>query len=119
MAKIQHLQFNWQKKLAKNGYSSGFSSFIARNFNIKSVVPEFFIPRANDNELDEVNDKQTTCINDGQFIKTCSNKLLKKLIPDIDFTPLDEGIRQTCLWYKNNKLVTKHINNSSSTVSYI
>ena len=95
------------------------AKLIARNFNIKSVVPEFFIPRANDNELDEVNDKQTTCINDGQFIKTCSNKLLKKLIPDIDFTPLDEGIRQTCLWYKNNKLVTKHINNSPSTVSYI
>lgn len=77
------------------------AKLIAKNFNIRSVVPEIVIPKTYTDQ-----NSRNKYLNDGQQIKTCSNYLLKKLLPDIDFLPLQEGIRQTCYWYKNNK--TKH-----------
>lgn len=60
------------------------ANLIAENFDIPHVVPEEIHP----------------CNDDGQQTKTCSNKLLKTILPDFKFTPLKAGIRQTCTWYK-------------------
>jgi GDP-L-fucose synthase len=60
------------------------ASLIAENFGIPNVVPEDFNP----------------CVDDGQQTKTCSNTLLKTIMPGFTFTPLKDGIRQTCTWYK-------------------
>lgn len=68
------------------------ANLIAENFNIPYVIPEEINP----------------CNNDGQQSKTCSNKLLKSILPNFTFTPLKDGIRQTCNWYK---VVYNHINN--------
>ncbi len=38
---------------------------------------------------------------DGQFRKDCSNEKLKKLMPELKFTPLEEGIKKTYEFYKN------------------
>ena len=43
-----------------------------------------------------------TTKSDGQFRKpTCNNKL-RSLIPDFNFTPLEEGIQFTVDWFKEN-----------------
>ena len=68
------------------------ATYIANNFNIDTVVPERCIKN---------NDRD----NDGQQVKTCSNKLLRSIIPDMKFTPLHAGIRQTCDWYKKHKIL--------------
>ena len=39
---------------------------------------------------------------DGQFKKTASNAKLRKLRPDYEFVSLDEGIRKTVAWFKEN-----------------
>ena len=64
------------------------AKYIANNFKIKNVVPQETI---------------STSTTDGQKSKNCCNNLLKSFIKDISFTPLHEGIRQTCLWYKEHK----------------
>jgi len=39
---------------------------------------------------------------DGQFKKTASNQKLKKLYPDVSFTPIKEGIKKSCQWFLDN-----------------
>ncbi|XP_059614610.1 probable GDP-L-fucose synthase [Phlebotomus argentipes] len=39
---------------------------------------------------------------DGQFKKTASNKKLRSLVPDFQFTPFHEAIRTSVTWYKEN-----------------
>lgn len=39
---------------------------------------------------------------DGQFKKTASNAKLRSLLPDYKFTPIEEGLAQTCKWFKEN-----------------
>jgi GDP-L-fucose synthase len=39
---------------------------------------------------------------DGQFKKTASNKKLRDLWPDFEFTPLREGIQETADWFMAN-----------------
>lgn len=39
---------------------------------------------------------------DGQFKKTASNAKLRKYLPDFQFTPFDQAIRETVDWYKAN-----------------
>ena len=43
-----------------------------------------------------------TSKSDGQYKKTASNAKLKTLIPDFEFTPIEEGIRKTVEWFKQN-----------------
>ncbi len=43
-----------------------------------------------------------TSKSDGQYKKTASNAKLKTLIPDFKFTPIEEGIRKTVEWFKQN-----------------
>tara|TARA_R110000782_G_scaffold137419_6_gene229911 strand:- start:206 stop:1111 length:906 start_codon:yes stop_codon:yes gene_type:complete len=43
-----------------------------------------------------------TGYSDGQFRKPTCNKKLQSLIPDYEFTPLEEGIRFTVDWFKEN-----------------
>ena len=39
---------------------------------------------------------------DGQFKKTASNKKLKSLYPDFQFTPFKEAIKKTVEWFEQN-----------------
>ena len=39
---------------------------------------------------------------DGQFKKTASNRKLRALLPDFEFTSFEEGIRQTVEWFVAN-----------------
>lgn len=39
---------------------------------------------------------------DGQYKKTASNEKLKGLYSDFKFTPIKEGIHETCQWYRDN-----------------
>jgi GDP-L-fucose synthase len=39
---------------------------------------------------------------DGQFKKTASNKKLRQLYPEFQFTPIEEGIQRACDWFSSN-----------------
>ncbi|XP_065345746.1 GDP-L-fucose synthase [Cloeon dipterum] len=39
---------------------------------------------------------------DGQFKKTASNAKLRSLLPDFQFTPLEQAIKETAHWYSHN-----------------
>lgn len=39
---------------------------------------------------------------DGQFNKNASNKIFRNLLPDFNFTPLEQGIKETYAFYKQN-----------------
>lgn len=39
---------------------------------------------------------------DGQFKKTASNAKLRSLRPDYNFTTIEDGLRETCKWFKEN-----------------
>uniref|UniRef100_H2YDP0 GDP-L-fucose synthase n=1 Tax=Ciona savignyi TaxID=51511 RepID=H2YDP0_CIOSA len=39
---------------------------------------------------------------DGQFKKTASNAKLRKYLPDFQFTPMEQAIRETCEWFTAN-----------------
>jgi len=39
---------------------------------------------------------------DGQFKKTAANHKLRKYLPDYQFTPIAEGIKQSCKWFLDN-----------------
>lgn len=39
---------------------------------------------------------------DGQYKKTASNSKLRKYLPDFEFTPFKQAIRETVMWYKEN-----------------
>ena len=43
-----------------------------------------------------------TSKSDGCIRKTVSNDLLKKTIPDYNFTNLDDGLKETVKWFKYN-----------------
>lgn len=43
-----------------------------------------------------------TTKSDGQFKKTASNKKLMSLYPDFKFTPIAEGLQETCKWFEEN-----------------
>jgi len=36
---------------------------------------------------------------DGQFRKTASNRKLRQLLPDFQFTPIEEAIKSSCQWF--------------------
>merc|ERR1719244_1678130 len=40
---------------------------------------------------------------DGQFKKTASNAKLRKYLPDFQFTPIKQAIKETCDWYCANE----------------
>jgi GDP-L-fucose synthase len=39
---------------------------------------------------------------DGQFKKTASNAKLRSLLPEFQFTPLEQAIKETAQWYSQN-----------------
>ena len=39
---------------------------------------------------------------DGQFKKTASNAKLRKYLPDFQFTPFEQAIKETVDWYIKN-----------------
>lgn len=39
---------------------------------------------------------------DGQHKKTASNVKLRSLRPDYKFTSIEDGLRETCKWFKEN-----------------
>ena len=39
---------------------------------------------------------------DGQFRKPSDTAKLRRLLPDFQFTPLDEGIEKSVAWFKTN-----------------
>jgi GDP-L-fucose synthase len=41
---------------------------------------------------------------DGQFKKTASNAKLRSLLPDYEFSPLEQAIKETVQWYNQNWL---------------
>lgn len=43
-----------------------------------------------------------TSKSDGQFKKTASNAKLRKYLPDFKFTPIEEGIKESCDWFLKN-----------------
>jgi GDP-L-fucose synthase len=43
-----------------------------------------------------------TTKSDGQFKKTASNKKLKELYPDFQFTPIEQGLKESCEWFEAN-----------------
>lgn len=40
---------------------------------------------------------------DGQFKKTASNKKLRRLYKDFEFTPFEKAIQESVTWYKENR----------------
>jgi GDP-L-fucose synthase len=42
---------------------------------------------------------------EGQFRKDGSNKMFKSLFPDFEFTPFEEGVRETYNWFKSRGLL--------------
>ncbi|KAG5176682.1 GDP-4-keto-6-deoxy-D-mannose epimerase-reductase [Tribonema minus] len=44
---------------------------------------------------------------DGQFKKTASNARLRALRPDFKFTPMAQGLAETCAWFKANSAVAR------------
>lgn len=43
-----------------------------------------------------------TTKSDGQFKKTACNDKLRKFLPDFQFTPIEDGLRETCVWFEKN-----------------
>jgi len=43
-----------------------------------------------------------TTKSDGQFKKTANNSKLRSLYPEFQFTPIEEGIRQSVQWFQDN-----------------
>lgn len=43
-----------------------------------------------------------TTKSDGQYKKTASNKKLRELYPEFQFTPIQEGLREACQWFEAN-----------------
>lgn len=43
-----------------------------------------------------------TTKSDGQYRKTASNKKLRSFLPDFEFTPIYQAIRQTAEWFEAN-----------------
>jgi GDP-L-fucose synthase len=41
---------------------------------------------------------------DGQFKKTASNAKLRSILPDFEFTSLEQAIKETVQWYNQNWL---------------
>ena len=39
---------------------------------------------------------------DGQFRKPSDNSLIKELLPDFEYTPFEQGIKETVNWFKEN-----------------
>eukprot|EP00127_Corallochytrium_limacisporum_P000808 Clim_evm94s25 gene=Clim_evmTU94s25 len=39
---------------------------------------------------------------DGQYKKTASNAKLRKYLPSFEFTPVEQAIRESCQWFKEN-----------------
>jgi GDP-L-fucose synthase len=39
---------------------------------------------------------------DGQFRKPSDNSLIKELLPDFEYTPFEQGIKETVSWFKEN-----------------
>ena len=39
---------------------------------------------------------------EGQYKKTADNSKLRKLLPDYEFTQLEEGIKRSVRWFCNN-----------------
>lgn len=39
---------------------------------------------------------------DGQLIKTATNAKLRKYLPDFEFTPIDQALKETCDWFKDH-----------------
>ena len=44
-----------------------------------------------------------TSKSDGQFKKTANNDKLRQLLPDFEFTSIEDGIQNTVEWFKQNK----------------
>jgi GDP-L-fucose synthase len=44
---------------------------------------------------------------DGQFKKTASNLKLRKYLPDFQFTPLPEAVRESVKWFVENYEVAR------------
>ena len=45
---------------------------------------------------------------DGQFKKTATNKKLRTYLPDFQFTPLEDAIRETVKWFEENYETVRH-----------
>lgn len=45
---------------------------------------------------------------DGQFKKTATNKKLRTYLPDFQFTPLEDAIRETVKWFEENYETARH-----------
>lgn len=43
-----------------------------------------------------------TTKSDGQYKKTASNKKLRSLYPEFQFTPIEQGIQAACEWFEAN-----------------
>ncbi|XP_065759672.1 GDP-L-fucose synthase isoform X3 [Muntiacus reevesi] len=43
-----------------------------------------------------------TTKSDGQFKKTASNAKLRAYLPDFQFTPFKQAVKETCVWFTNN-----------------
>lgn len=53
-------------------------------------------------EVDFTGDVVYTNELDGQMRKPSDNTMFKKLCPDFEFTPIEEGIRETAKWFQEN-----------------
>lgn len=67
----------------------GIAKKIANEFDINNVKTEI--------------SNEKICEDNGQYEKTCTNKLLMEIIPDFEFTPLDIGLKNTIKWFLESK----------------
>jgi len=51
--------------------------------------------------------KYDTSKSDGQFKKTASNKKLRTYLPDFQFTPIKDAIKETVEWFMANYEVAR------------
>ncbi|XP_061463075.1 GDP-L-fucose synthase isoform X2 [Rhineura floridana] len=46
-------------------------------------------------------------LSDGQFKKTASNSKLKRYLPDFQFTPFEQAVKETCNWFCSNYAIAR------------
>jgi GDP-L-fucose synthase len=81
------------------------ATLIAKEFNYQDKM---LFEEPDESVKDETNIQSisnghgTPSISNGQYKKTADNSKLRKYLPDYKFTPIEQGLKETIQWFKNN-----------------
>lgn len=89
------------KKCIENDICDSFNVATNDNLSIREIA-EIALKACNSDNFELKFDNNSP---DGQFRKDVSNEKLKKIIPDFEFTALEEGIKKVYSMYKEKNIV--------------